>query len=388
MKRLLIILLFSSLAYGIDTKLTGLTALTAVDNADLLYIIDDVAVTPTSKKITVLDLFDAIDTSAKLATILTNETGSGVAVFGTAPTFTTSITLGSTLITDVNVGNWNTAYTWGDHALSGYLTTYSETDPCHVAWLATNPLAGYLTAETDPCLVAWLATNPLSGFLTSYSENDPCLTAWLATNPLASFITSYSETDPCFLLSDVNDVNSVDISNWNTAYSWGDWSGEGFLTAEADPCFTAWLASDPIIQLEAGVEPNDLVMVYANSVLFQKLKHINITLISPADILCADMIPVWHNTSGYTFNIVEIQAWSNIDNVSLELEEIPSETDFSSPTQTQAVEIASNGTSCFYFDDTTPTAPIIETGHLLAIDFDTTDDPNYVKLTITGYYKD
>lgn len=306
MKRVLILLLFSTLAYGIDTKLTGLTALTAIDNADLLYIIDDVAVTPTSKKITVLDFFDAIDTSAKLAAILTNETGSGVAVFGTAPTFTTSITLGSTLITDVNVGNWNTAYTWGDHALAGYLTACSETDPCHVAWLATNPLASYLTAETDPCHVAWLATNPLAGLLDATT----------------------------------------------------------------------------------GIEPNDLVVIDSNSIIAEKMKHINITLISPADILCADMIPVWHNTSGYTFNIVEIQAWSNIDNVSLELEEIPSETDFSTPTQTQAVEIASDGTACFYFDDTTPTAPIIETGHLLAIDFDTADDPNYVKITITGYYRD
>jgi hypothetical protein len=69
-----------------------------------------------------------------------------------------------------------------------------ETDPLFQAWLATNPLASFLTEETDPLFNNWLATNPLSGFITS--ENDPIFQAWLATNPLASFITS--EVDPIF----------------------------------------------------------------------------------------------------------------------------------------------------------------------------------------------
>lgn len=45
------------------------------------------------------------DTSANLASALTDETGTGVAVFGTAPTFTTSINLGaSNIITDTSTG--------------------------------------------------------------------------------------------------------------------------------------------------------------------------------------------------------------------------------------------------------------------------------------------
>ncbi len=92
MKKLIVIfLLFPAMLYAADTKTTALTELTAVVDGDILYIVDDPGVTPLSKKITVLNLFDTIDTSLKLLTILTNETGTGFSVFATAPTFTTSI---------------------------------------------------------------------------------------------------------------------------------------------------------------------------------------------------------------------------------------------------------------------------------------------------------
>lgn len=36
-------------------------------------------------------------------------------------------------VLDADVTKWNTAYSWGDHSLVGYLTSYNETDPCFVA---------------------------------------------------------------------------------------------------------------------------------------------------------------------------------------------------------------------------------------------------------------
>ena len=39
-----------------------------------------------------------------------------------------SIDMGSNTITDTKVGQWDTAYGWGDHSTQGYLTSYSETD--------------------------------------------------------------------------------------------------------------------------------------------------------------------------------------------------------------------------------------------------------------------
>ena len=51
-----------------------------------------------------------------------------------------------------------------------------------------------------------------------------------------------------------------------------------------------------------------------------------------------------------------------------------------------AVEIATNGTGLYYGSDTTITGPNIENGHLLYLDFDDTDAPAMVKITIYGYY--
>ena len=86
-----------------DTKTTALTELTAVVDADILYIVDDPGGSPLSKKITVLNLFDTIDTSLKLLTILTDETGTGLAVFATSPTFTTSIVMGAADMSEVDL---------------------------------------------------------------------------------------------------------------------------------------------------------------------------------------------------------------------------------------------------------------------------------------------
>ncbi len=47
----------------------------------------------------------------------------------------------------------------------------------------------------------------------------------------AGYLTSYTETDPVFLSSPAGTITLTDISNWNTAYSWGDHSTAGYLTS-------------------------------------------------------------------------------------------------------------------------------------------------------------
>lgn len=96
-----------------------------------------------------------------------------------------------------NHTDWDTAYSWGNHASAGYLTSYTETDPVFSAWL--------------------LATPPLY----SYTETDPIYTAssW------------YSTTN-----------NS---SNWNTAFGWGNHASVGYLTSITSGQVTAALGYTP-----------------------------------------------------------------------------------------------------------------------------------------------
>jgi hypothetical protein len=135
----------------------------------------------------------------------------------------------------------------------------AESDPVFAAWLATNPLAGYLTSETDPVFAAWLlATPPVM------SETDPVFAAWLATNPLASFLTS--ETDPVFAawlatnpLANYVTTDDSRLSDSRTPISHGNeahtstFITAGDIPAETDPVFTAWDKSTGISITESQI---------------------------------------------------------------------------------------------------------------------------------------
>ncbi len=96
-------------------------------------------------------------------------------------------------ITNDLVNDWNTAYGWGNHALAGYLTSYTETDPI----FGTHPAFGI----TQPHIDQWN---------TAYS--------W-GNHALAGYLTSYTETDPLFYAHPASWISTGDINNWNQAYA-------------------------------------------------------------------------------------------------------------------------------------------------------------------------
>ena len=55
---------------------------------------------------------------------------------------------------------------------------------------------------------------------------------------------SGSESDPVFTASPANDITNTNITNWNTAYGWGNHASAGYLTSlsETDPVFGAHAA--------------------------------------------------------------------------------------------------------------------------------------------------
>jgi len=85
--------------------------------------------------------------------------------------------------------------------------------------------------------------NLLSGYLTSYTETDPVVGAVTglvkadgAGNISAAvagtdYLASYTETDPVFGASEAASITSTDTSNWDTAYGWGDHASAGYLTS-------------------------------------------------------------------------------------------------------------------------------------------------------------
>jgi len=101
----------------------------------------------------------------------------------TDPVFTASEAF---TITGTGTSNWDTAYSWGDHTglydlsgtANGILTTHENT-----------------------------------------YDHDLIATAL------------QSETDPLFIASSASGITSTNISNWNTAYGWGNHASAGYLTS-------------------------------------------------------------------------------------------------------------------------------------------------------------
>jgi hypothetical protein len=162
--------------------------------------------------------------------------------------------------------------------------------------------------------------------------------------------------------------------------SWADVDWMGLTGADPDADTAGQIAHDTDGANETG---DSTLRGYDGSNQFlyaSKLKYINIHLAEPDTIDGADLIPVWLNTTGMSATFVEWHGFSDTDNVSLEFECLTDRTNFGTITTMDAVEIATNGTSVFYADDTTWTSGTVAHDDLLAVDFDTTDTPNYVFL--------
>ena len=85
-----------------------------------------------------------------------------------------------------------------------------------------------------------------------------------------------------------------------------------------------------------------------------------------------------------SFIVTGWSAASGTDDTDLNIEE--TDADGQNNATVDAVSIATNGTGIFTASDTTITGATIENGHRLLLDFDDTDAPTWVKITIYGYY--
>lgn len=128
-------------------------------------------------------------------------TGSPVTSSGT---LAVSYTAGYAIPTTAKQSDWDTAYGWGNHASAGYLTSAT-------AATTYQPLDGDLTAIA--------ALSGTSGFLKKTAAN-----TW--TLDTSTYLTS--ETDPVFTASAASGITSTNISNWNTAYGWGNHASAGY----------------------------------------------------------------------------------------------------------------------------------------------------------------
>lgn len=167
-------------------------------------------------------------------------------------------------ITSTDTNNWNTAYGWGDHNTQGYLTSVAVGDISDID-VSTPPTDGYVLKwessssswKPFPDLVGTNALgivladlsvtqNPAGTPSLSYSNTTGVFTytppdlsnydtaySW-GDHSTAGYLTSFTETDPLFSASEAANITATDTGNWDTAYGWGDHSTQGYIAPDAN----------------------------------------------------------------------------------------------------------------------------------------------------------
>lgn len=186
-------------------------------------------------------------TAPTAVSAFTNDAGYLTSFTETDPVFTASPAAG---ITGTNITNWNTAYGWGDHGAAGYLSSATAAS----TYQTIAGMGDYLTTAA-----ATSAYQPLDGDLTAISAlagtngllRKTGANAWSIDT--AEYLTSFTETDPVFAASAAAGITSTNITNWNTAYGWGNHASAGYLTGITSGQVTTALGFTPENAANKGV---------------------------------------------------------------------------------------------------------------------------------------
>ena len=128
------------------------------------------------------------------------------------------------LISNQDVIEWNTAYSWGDHSQAGYGNQGGGGSMDELVDDTTPQLGGILDCNgfSIDFGTNTITDASVANYNTAYGWGD---------HSQAGYLTSYTETDPVFAASDAAAVTTAKISNWDNAYSWGDHAAAGYLTS-------------------------------------------------------------------------------------------------------------------------------------------------------------
>lgn len=382
---ILILVIMISLAYAADQKLTALTELTAVADSDVIYIVDDPGGTPLSKKITVVNLFDTIDTFSELNTIVADKTlvnEEDAAAWDALGTFNLGITITTGDPFTLGAVRWDN----GSDLMDGEQIADDTIDNDSIDWGDMTDLTTDGALDADVVDEAHIADNGIDS--EHYNDGSIDLVHLASAAYAKDLVTTAPVTgaaDNIFVGADSDVTLALDFT---AAWDFGGAASLEIPNAD-DPDVDA---IGEITQDANGAgEANDVSFRAFDSegnqfMVARKLKTIQCTIIKPNDLADAtrDACPIWSNETGMTFTVWKIEAWSDTDDTVLNVEE--EDADGANNASVDELTIATDGTGVYYTTETTITGATIEANHILLLDFDDTDDPGWVKISICGWF--
>ena len=218
-----------------DQKLTALTALTTPDVADELYIVDDPAGTPTSKKITIANLFAGIQTgwnpdvdtwvyvSATTFRIEGKDVRSkfpkGTKLKLTQTTDKYFYVVGSAFSTDTTITVMaGSTYTLADEAITSPYYSYASTPQGFPQWFDWTPIYTGVSSQGTTIVAKFLVNGQAVHFLLDTGNQPSNDTGFTATLPITS-ATTPSKTGGCSTYQTDNSVALTVPVKWEVPAS-------------------------------------------------------------------------------------------------------------------------------------------------------------------------
>jgi hypothetical protein len=196
-----------------------------------------------------------------------------------------------------------TSNSYADTAIANLVDSAPATlDTLNELAAALGDDPNFATTVTNSIATKWTQDNTkISNWDTAYSWGD---------HSVEGYITGYTETDPVFLGHVASSITSTEITNWNTAYGWGDHSIVGYLTdytvTEAD--VTAHQAAlsiteSQISDLDHYTDSDARTAISLSSSNVNELSYDNttgvITYVSPTTVAATGQVVIdVRNTSG------------------------------------------------------------------------------------------
>lgn len=297
-------------------------------------------------------------TSANWAKIVSDETGTGAWVFGTAPTFTTSITIGSAGIdeTELEILDGATLTTTELNYVDG-VTSAIQTQ---LGAKADSGSVGYL-AQAETIAGNWVNTaNP-------WAENE--IVSTMATEAEVPGLETDAAHDNFSELGGT--VGDAQIADGAVDGGTGGEIADGSITAAdlGTDCVDADELKSTAIQsgdIGVGDLPHKLAFQF--------------TITDPKNILW-NPAKIWDNFTGATATIDSIYATSHADDYVFTLTE-KTATNAAAGGTVDVVTVDANGTDCFYKKETTITHGIIESTNTIWFTPDAADSTNGLHVVV------
>ncbi len=185
----------------------------------------------------------------------------------TSGTLALSFDTGYSLPTNTKQSQWDTAYSWGNHATAGYLTAYTETDPIFSSHPAHNVTSTNLTewssAYNDK--INSVSFNTSDGVLSLNQQDGGAVTVDLD----GRYLTSYTETDPVVGavsgLVKSNGAGSISAALAGTDYLAPSAIGTTVQAYDAD--LTAWASVSTSSKQDTLISGTNIKTINGNSLL-------------------------------------------------------------------------------------------------------------------------